>query len=115
MKTEDLLIATAIATVFLAGSANSQLRSADDVPVTEGVTYEDLNLTLPKDQAKLKRRIGYAASRVCAEVFSVTPSPLFANSKCFRAAIKNADSQMKAAITRAIARARLASTTVSSR
>jgi UrcA family protein len=78
---------------------------SDDLP-TEHVGYQDLNLVLVADQAKLQNRVGSAVKRVCriSDYYAERSLTSFADyMDCSHFAWGGANPQISAAIDRAVA------------
>ena len=92
--------------IFLAGLtvAAAAPVAAKDAPVIETVSYQDLNLSSPSDQARLQRRIASVASRMCAEVTGATPAPAPVDRACYRQTVEAVQADVDRAIAAAGAR-----------
>jgi UrcA family protein len=92
--------------IFLAGLAVAAAAqaAAKDAPVVETVSYHDLDLSSPKDQARLQRRIASVASRMCVEVSGATPAPAPVDWACHRRTVEAAGADVQRAIAAAGAR-----------
>jgi UrcA family protein len=95
--------------LFLAGAAMMTGISAATVhaapparpEVIETVRFDDLDLSSPRDRARLERRLASVASRLCAEVSSASPSPAPVDAACFRETMTAARAQVELAVARA--------------
>ena len=95
-------LAVALAAPALATPAHAA--TSDSAP-SRLVSYADLDLAHPADQARLERRIANAARGVCK-----TDDPVL-RARCLSNARAGAEPQMQRAITRAAVGGRLASAT----
>lgn len=92
--------------IFLAGLAVAAAATAapKQAPVIETVSYHDLDLSSPKDQVRLQRRIASVATRMCAEVTGATPAPAPVDWACYRQTVDTAQGDVDRAIAAAGAR-----------
>ena len=92
--------------IFLAGVAvlAAAPASAKDAPVSETISYHDLDLSSPKDQARLQRRIASVASRMCAQVTGATPAPAPVDWGCYRETVDAVQADVQRAVAAAGAR-----------
>jgi UrcA family protein len=92
--------------IFLAGVAvlAAAPASAKDAPVSETISYHDLDLSSPKDQARLQRRVGSVAASLCSQVTGATPAPARVDWACYRQTVEAAQADVDRAIAAAGAR-----------
>lgn len=101
MKTIILLATISMAGISSATATNAAPGPPNDPAPTLEIRYTDLDLTRASDQVRLKHRLGWAASVLCAEVEGATPAPSLVNPTCYRASLQDALGQMKRAIAQA--------------
>lgn len=104
-----VLIAIAIALDSFAGPVIAAPAPAENEPVTGAVGYSDLNLSLPQDRVKLRRRINSVVVEMCATPFSSKEAAIV-DPMCFQGAMRDALVQMETAIALANGSRNLAST-----
>ena len=92
--------------IFLAAFAVSAAApaTAKDAPMIETITYHDLDLSSPRDQARLQQRVASVASRMCADVTGATPAPAPVDRACYRKTVDAAQADVQRAIAAAGAR-----------
>ena len=91
--------ASALALNFAAQPAHAA--PADDGPVTETVSFADLDLSSRSDQAKLEKRVRSTIGRLCPGDNGASPASPSPDPTCFRVKLKDARAQMDRAIARA--------------
>ena len=101
MKSLILIGALGIAANSLAIPASARPTWTTEATVTETIQYGDLDLTSPKDRARLEQRIRSAAYRMCLTVDSASPAPPPTDPTCFIETMKDATVQVGRAVARA--------------
>ena len=100
MKALIVAVASGFIVGSLANAASAEPLGSKDPPVTERISYADLNLGSAAGQNRLKDRIGYAAYRLCLIDSTATPSPAVADPGCSRKVMAEGLAQMQRAVAR---------------
>lgn len=96
-----LIFATATVLAANLSAAAACADQAIDAPVTEAVSFADLDLTSKSDRTTLQRRVRYTIGSLCPGDDGASPAPPFPESGCVRAKLKDARVQMDRAFARA--------------
>lgn len=96
-----------VAAALLAGSTSTSATSAapgwrEDGTATEVISFGDLNLQSAADQKLLKKRVEFAAYRLCLADSGSTSSTEITDRECLRAALGSGMQQMQLAVARAM-------------
>jgi UrcA family protein len=89
--------ASSIAASF-ATTAGANPPGRDDQIVSEQVSYADLDLSSAAGQKRLKDRISFAAYGLCLVDAGASPSPAFADPRCFQRVMSDGLAQMQQAV-----------------